>query len=251
MITKRSFRSNTKLVCSADMNFKNQVAVITGGTGALGSAVAKAFVNSDANVVILYNREAGLKTVASFENKLTAIKTDVLSESSVQSMVEQVVKKLGRIDILVNAVGGFIGGVPIVETTEAQLNKMFDLNLRSAFLCSKHIFPIMIKQKFGRIINIGSKGGLNAASGMGVYSASKAAVINFSGALAEEGREHNITANVVIPSIIDTEANRSAMPDANFDDWVKTQSIADLILYLSSKEANDVSGGVIPIYDKS
>jgi len=233
------------------MNFKNQVAVITGGTGALGSAVAKAFVNSDANVVILYSREAGLKTVASFENKLTAIKTDVLSELSVQSMVEQVVKKLGRIDILVNAVGGFIGGVPIVETTEAQLNKMFDLNLKSVFLCSKHIFPIMMKQKFGRIINVGSKGGLNAASGMGVYSASKAAVINFSGALAEEGREHNITANVVIPSIIDTEANRSAMPDANFDDWVKPQSIADLILHLSSKEANDVSGGVIPIYGKS
>ena len=234
------------------MNLKDKVAVISGSTGALGTAVTQTLFAAGAKVVALYSRESSLETLKSkVTQELVAIKTDVLNEASVQKMVKEVLENHGRIDILVNLVGGFLGGVSIVETSEEQWDKMMDLNLKSVFFNCRNILPVMIKQKSGRIITIGAKGGVQAVSGMSAYSASKAGLINFTEALAAEGRARNITANVVIPSIMDTSDNRKAMPDANFANWVKVEMIAETILFLCSETAGDINGAVIPVYGKS
>lgn len=237
------------------MIFKDKVTVITGATGGLGYAVTRDFLNVQAKVAVTFTNEVSLDSLKAKlrpqNGQWIAIKTNVLDISSVKSMVEQVVKKFSRLDILINLVGGFLGGVSIAETTEAQWDNMMNLNLKSTFLCCRNVLPIMIKQKSGKIINIGSKGGLHGAAGISAYSASKAGLINFTQSLAAEGLEHNITANVVIPSIIDTPANRKAMPQANFSKWVTSEALSKVILFLCSDEANEISGATIPVFGNS
>lgn len=237
------------------MNIKDKVAIITGATGGLGSAVTQAFLNAQAKVAVTFTKENTLDSlkakVSPPQEAWLAVKTNVLEESSVQSMVEQVINRFGRIDILVNLVGGFSGGASFAETTEFQWDAMMNLNLKSVFLCCKYVMPIMIKQNSGSIVNVGSRGGQKGAAGISAYSASKAGVINFTQALADEGREHNVTANVIIPGTVDTPANREAMPNADFNKWVRPQAIAHVILFLCSQAAQEVSGAVIPVFGKS
>ncbi len=235
------------------MNFKNKVVLITGGTGALGSAVATAFLQAGAKVVVTYRSERefdALKASANAPEALTGIKTNVLDEASIKAMAQQVAR-FGRLEVLVNLVGGYLGGVPVAEMSLEQWNQMIDLNLKSAFLCCKHVLPMMMQQNAGSIINIGSKGGLQGGEGMSAYAAAKAGLINFTRSLAAEGKRYNITANAVIPGIIDTPANRQAMPQANFDEWVKPEALAQIILFLSSDEAQAISGATIPVFGKS
>jgi NAD(P)-dependent dehydrogenase (short-subunit alcohol dehydrogenase family) len=235
------------------MNFKDKVVVITGGTGGLGSAVTSAFLQAGAKVFVTYRSEQefeALKASVNANAALTGIKTNVLDEASVKAMVQQAAR-LGRIDVLVNLVGGYLGGVPIAEMTLEQWNKIIDLNLKSAFLCCKHVLPIMMQQNAGRIINIGSKGGLQGGEGISAYGASKAGLINFTQSLAAEGKRYNIIANAVIPGMIDTLANRQAIPEANFDEWVKPEALAQVILFLSSEQAQAITGATIPVFGKS
>lgn len=236
------------------MDVTDKVALITGATGALGSAVTKAFLDAQTHVAIAYRSEEALKALEpqldQFRSNVKAINADVLQDAQVQSLIDEVIDEFGRVDFLINIVGGFLGGVPIAETAEQQWDDMMNLNLKSAFLCSRNSLPHMIEQKFGRIINIGAKAGLQAVPGMSAYSASKAGLINFTQTLAVEGREYNIRANIVIPSIIDTAENRTAMPQADYGNWVKPGSIARIILFLCSDEADDISGAVIPVYGK-
>ncbi len=235
------------------MNFKDKVVVITGGTGGLGSAVTSAFLQAGAKVFVTYRSEQefdALKASVNAHAALTGIKTNVLDEASVKAMVQQAAR-FGRLEVLVNLVGGYWGGVPIAEMSLEQWNKMIDLNLKSAFLCCKHVLPLMMQQNAGRIINIGSKGGLQGGEGISAYGASKAGLINFTLSLAAEGKRHNITANTVIPGIIDTPANRQAIPGANFDEWVKPEALARIILFLSSEEAQAITGATIPVFGKS
>jgi len=231
------------------MNFNNKVVVITGGTGALGHAVTQAFLQAAARVVVTYTREAefdALKEEVSARENLLGIKTNVLDEASVKAMVQQAAR-FGHLDVLVNTVGGFLGGVPIVETSLEQFEKMLALNLKSAFLCCKHVLPVMIQQRGGRIINIASKGGLQGGEGITAYGASKAGLINFTQSLAAEGKSHNITANAIIPGTIDTPANRHSMPNANFAEWVTPEALAQTILFLSSNEAQVINGAIVPV----
>lgn len=231
------------------MNITNKVVVITGGTGALGQAVAHAFLQAGGRVVVTYTRETefhALRANVGARENLLGIKTNVLDETSVQAMVEQA-GRLGNIDILVNTVGGFLGGVPVAETTLEQFDKMLALNLKSAFLCCKYILPVMIQQRYGRIINIGSQGGLQGGEGISAYGAAKAGLINFTQSLAAEGKRHNITANVIIPGTIDTPANRQAMPNANFAEWVTPEAVAHTILFLASEAAQAINGAIVPV----
>lgn len=231
------------------MEFTGKVVVVTGGTGALGQAVTQAFLQEGARVVVTYTRETefnALKEMSSVRENLLGIKTNVLDEASVQAMIEQA-SRLGSLDVLVNTVGGFLGGVAVAETTLEQFDKMLALNLKSAFLCCKYALPLMIPQRRGRLINIGSQGGLHGAEGISVYGASKAGLINFTQTLAAEGKRHNITANVIVPGTIDTSANRHAMPNANFAEWVTPEALAQTILFLASDAAQAINGATIPV----
>jgi NAD(P)-dependent dehydrogenase (short-subunit alcohol dehydrogenase family) len=234
------------------MNFKDKVVVITGGTGGLGGAVTAAFLQAGATVVVTYRNEKEFDILTASANapgNLHGIKTNVLEEASVKAMVQQA-ERFGRLDVLVNLVGGFLGGVPIAEMSLEQWDKMIDLNLKTAFLCCKHVLPVMMKQRAGRIINIGSTGGLHGGEGISAYAAAKAALINFTQSLAAEGKRHNITANVVTPGTIDTPANRQAMPQANFAEWVTPEALSQVILFLASEESTAINGATIPVFGK-
>jgi NAD(P)-dependent dehydrogenase (short-subunit alcohol dehydrogenase family) len=232
-----------------EMNLKPKVVLITGGTGALGRAVTQTFLQAGARVVATFTRatefDALNEKVRQREN-LLGIKTNVLDEASVKAMVQQAVR-LGRIDVLVNTVGGYLGGVPVVDMTWEQFEKMLALNLKSAFLCCKHVWSVMMQQRAGRIINVGSQGGLRGGRGISAYGAAKAGLINFTQSLAAEGKPYNITANAVIPGTIDTPANRQAMPDANFAEWVTPEAVAQTILFLASDEAQAINGAIVPV----
>jgi NAD(P)-dependent dehydrogenase (short-subunit alcohol dehydrogenase family) len=235
------------------MDFKDRVVVITGGTGGLGGAVTTAFLQAGAKVIVTYRNEQefeALKASVNADGNLHGVKTNVLEEASVRAMVQQA-EHFGRLDVLVNLVGGYMGGVPIAEMNLEQFDKMIDLNLKSAFLCCKHVLPLMMKQRAGRIINVGSKDGLKGGEGVAAYGAAKAGLINFTQSLAAEGKRCNITANAVIPGVIDTPANRQAIPDGNFDEWVKPQALAQVILFLASDESTAINGAALPVFGKS
>lgn len=236
------------------MNFEGQAVIITGGTGALGNAVTAAFLQAGARVLATFTREAefdALKLrVGAYAAALRGLKTNVLDEASVQAMAQEAAK-LGHIEVLVNLVGGFFGGVPVVDMTIEQFDDMINLNLKSAFLCCKHVMPVMRQQRSGRIINIGSQGGLHGGDGISAYGAAKAALINFTKSLAAEGRGFGICANAVVPGNIDTPANRQAMPNADFTKWVSPEGLAQVILFLASAQARDITGAVIPVFGKS
>ncbi len=234
---------------------KNRVALITGGTGGLGTSVVTTFIEKGVKVAFTYTND---KKFEKFKDQLPAdsdrwigIKTNALEESSVQATIDRVSTHWGRIDFLLHLIGGFLGGVQIHATSLQQWQQMMELNLKTAFLFCRAVLPIMIKQNYGRIITVGSKGGLQGTAGIAAYAAAKAGLINFTQSLAAEGKSHNIHANVIIPSIIDTPENRQAMPRADFKDWVTPDSLAKVILFLCSDDANDINGATIPVFGKS
>ena len=237
------------------MSDKKSKVLITGGTGGLGEAVTRDFLNGQSIVAVSYTRERTFSDMASRleadPSRLIGVAANVLDSTSVDAMVHEVEDRLGGIDTFIHLVGGYLGGVSIQDTGDEQWFKMMSLNLTSVFFCCRAVLSSMIRAGSGTIITIGTKSALRGESGTAAYSASKSALINFTESLAAEGKKHDIRANVVIPSIIDTPANRSAMPSANFSHWVAPSSIARVLRFLASAEARDISGSVVPVYGRT
>ena len=238
-------------------SLEDRVAIITGGTGALGRAVVEKFLNSKARVAIPYVVEAEVSLLHKrIGNKvrgdaLLLRYADVGQEMQVRHFVEETASRLGRVDVLVNLVGGFWGGKPIAETTLAEWQAMFDLNLRPTFLCARAVVPIMQKNGWGRIVSVASRSGLTGAGDFAAYAVAKGAIATFTASLAEEVLPHGVLVNAIAPSTIDTEANRKAMPRAKHDTWVKPEEIAETIAYLCSDECRVTSGTVVPVYGRA
>ncbi len=220
---------------------KEKVAFVTGGAGGLGVGVCRVLAEAGARVVVV-DRQAG--EVGEY------VEADLLSEKSVGAAVEKTRERFGRIDLLVSLVGGFTFG-PIVDTDAADLGRMFDLNVRSSFLAARALFPLMREQGYGRVVTVGARPAVQPTAGLGAYAASKAALVNLTQTLAIEGKPHGIHAHVVLPSIIDTAANRKAMPDADAGRWVRPESIGRVVRFLCSADADDVNGAVVPVYGQS
>lgn len=165
-------------------------------------------------------------------------------------MVEQALKQ-GPIDALVHLVGGFSGGSPIAETSDETWDLMMNVNVRGAFLAMRAVLKPMMEAKRGRIVAVGSRAAVEASPNFAAYAISKAALVALVKNVAAETKDSGITANAVLPSTIDTPANRKAMPKADFSKWVAPESIAKLLLWLVSEDAADVSGAVIPIYGRA
>ena len=157
-----------------------------------------------------------------------------------------VAAQLGGIDVLVNVAGGFRWET-VLEGSPETWDFMYSLNLKTALNTCKAALPHLLARPFARIINIGAGAAVKAGAGMGAYAASKAGVAKLTEALSEELKDRFITVNAVLPSIIDTPANRADMPKADFGRWVKPQAIADLIVYLGSEAAAAITGASIPI----
>lgn len=237
------------------MNFKNQVVLITGGTGALGAVVVQNFLEQGAHVITTYHSPRSFAELQAAldeaQSRVIGITADVTKEAGTHALVAETLQRFGRIDVLINLVGGYMGGVNLVDTSEADWERMLTLNLKSTFLSCKAVLPHMLKQNYGRIVNTSSRGAVEVGPGAVAYSVSKAGVLTLTQSLAQEVKQHNITANVVLPGLIDTPQNRQNIPGADYSKWVAPKSIAHLMLYLASAEAGAINGAVVPIYGKS
>jgi NAD(P)-dependent dehydrogenase (short-subunit alcohol dehydrogenase family) len=217
--------------------FTGRVVLIAGASGGLGTVVAQAF------------REAGA-TVAAVSRSSSEISADLTRPDEAARAVEAARARFGRLDVLLHLAGGFEGGTPVAQTADGVWNRMFDLNLNSAFYTARAALPAMIEAGYGRIVAIGSKTAVEPVATLAAYGASKAALVALIRTIALEVKRSGVTANVVLPSVIDTSANRAADPAADFSRWVKPASIARLLLWLASEPAADVNGAVIPIYGR-
>lgn len=233
----------------------DKVVLITGGGGALGGAVVDAVLTAGAHVVVPYVMAAEVPQlrarVGSKADRLTLVEADVGSGQGAALAAGAAQDKLGRIDALVHLVGGFWGGLPIVETSEADWDRMFHLNLKTLFLCARAVLPPMQRQHGGRIVAVSSRAGLHGTGGIAAYSVAKGAVVRFVEALAEETLADGICVNAVAPSTIDTPANRAAMPTVDPSTWVAPAAIAQVIVFLCSDAAAPTSGAVIPVYGQA
>jgi NAD(P)-dependent dehydrogenase (short-subunit alcohol dehydrogenase family) len=184
-------------------------------------------------------------------SRLVGHAVDVTDETAVGRLIEAIIAKHGRLDVLVNAVGGYAGGAPLWESEVQVLDRMLALNLRSGFALARAVVPDMIKRKRGAIVNIAAKAALEHPSGAAAYAASKAAALALLDSLAAELKATGVRVNSVLPSIIDTPANRKAMPDADASRWPKPEDIARVILFLCSDDARVIHGAAIPVYGDS
>lgn len=224
---------------------KGKVVLVTGANGGLGKSVTQALLDAGATV-------AGLsRKIEQSEFKNPAfmpLSADISSGEAAKNAVENVVARFGKLDVVVHTVGGFTGGQSIVQTDDATFQRMFDMNLNSAFYLLRAAIPHVRKSPAGRIIAIGSRAAVDPGPGVGAYSASKAALVSLIRTIAAENKDAGVTANVILPGTMDTTANRKAMPNADFSKWVQTANVASLILWLAGDAAKDVNGAVLPIY---
>jgi NAD(P)-dependent dehydrogenase (short-subunit alcohol dehydrogenase family) len=185
------------------------------------------------------------------ESSIFLAKIDLGNEGQVKGFVDDAAKRFGRLDILVNLVGGFWGFKTVAETTLEEWQRMFDLNVRPTFLCCKAVVPVMQKNKYGRIVSVSSRSGLAGAGELAAYTTAKGAIRTFTAALAEEVLNDNILVNAIAPSTIDTEANRRDMPNAKHENWVKPEDIARTLVFLCSDQNQVTSGAVVPVYGRA
>ena len=231
--------------------FAGKVVLIAGGTGGLGQAVSVAFLNELATTAVTYVYEhelAALKAAAGkYGGALTSHFVDVTDEAAVRQLTDDILAKHGRIDVLVNCVGGYAGGTPLWDLTPQLFERMLSLNLRSGFMLTRAIVPVMLKQGSGNIVNIASQAAVSHGAGAAAYVASKAAAMAMIDSLAADLKGSGVRANSVLPSIIDTEANRKAMPNSDFAKWPKPEEIARVILFLCSDDAKLIHGAAVPV----
>jgi NAD(P)-dependent dehydrogenase (short-subunit alcohol dehydrogenase family) len=226
--------------------------LVAGGTGALGRAVTRAFLDEGATVIVTYRtpQEFAALTQQSAHQaaRLQGVLADVTDDAAARALVEGIVQSHGRLDALVNAVGGYAGGAPLWQLDAAAFERMLALNLRSGYALARAAVPVMRERGSGAIVNVAAKAGVQPSGQAAVYSASKAAALALMEALAAEVAGTGIRVNSVLPSIIDTEANRRAMPDADFARWPSAEDIARVVLFLCSNEARVIHGAAIPVY---
>jgi NAD(P)-dependent dehydrogenase (short-subunit alcohol dehydrogenase family) len=234
--------------------FSGKVVLVAGGTGGLGRAVSLAFLEEGATVIVTYRDQReidALKSEVGERALLEGQSVDVTDETAVRQLIGAVLSEHGQLDVLVNAVGGYAGGVPLWELESKVFDRMLALNLRSGFILARAVVPPMLKQKSGAIINVASKAAFDHAGGAAAYVSSKAAAVAMMDSLAVDLKGTGVRANSILPSIIDTEANRKAMPGADFATWPKPEDIASVILFLCSEDAKLIHGAAVPVYGNS
>jgi NAD(P)-dependent dehydrogenase (short-subunit alcohol dehydrogenase family) len=232
------------------MRFANKVALVTGGTGGLGKSVSLALLAEGALVFVTYIIPAEFAALqkAAAGAQVQGMHLDVTDHDAVKALVESIVQKHGHLDFLVNTIGGYAGGIKLWELDEKTLDRMFTLNVRAGYAMARAVVPGMLRQKSGAIVNIAAKAALDHAAGASAYASSKAAALAMMDSLAEDLRGSGVRVNSILPSIIDTEANRKAMPGADYAKWPKPEDLAKVVLFLLSDDSKVVHGAAIPVY---
>ncbi len=234
----------------------DKIAIVTGASAALTGAIAPALLDAGATVVVTYRRESDLAKLR--ENagitpnaKLSGIMLDLTDEEAVSRAYAGIAEQHGGIDFLINVAGGFGGGKPVHETPWSLWQQQLDLNLKTAVLSCQAAVPHMLTRGGGAIVNVGTRTATQPAAKLAAYAASKRAVIQVTESLAVELRDQNITANIILPSTIDTPENRQGDPTAKDGRWVKPEDIARVVLFLVGPDARIISGASIPVYGKA
>jgi NAD(P)-dependent dehydrogenase (short-subunit alcohol dehydrogenase family) len=238
-----------------NISFSGKVALVAGGTGGLGAAISLAFLEEGAQVVVTYRKEeefAALKSAAGGDTRaLEGHRVDITDEIAAAEFVNGVIAQHGRLDAVVNTIGGYAGGIKLWELKTEVLDRMLLLNLRSGFTLARAVLPAMLKQRRGSFVNVAAKAAFDHGAGAAAYAASKAAAVALMDSLASDSMGTGVRVNSILPSIIDTAANRQAMPKADFASWPKPEDIAQVILFLSSDMAKTIHGAAIPVYGNS
>jgi NAD(P)-dependent dehydrogenase (short-subunit alcohol dehydrogenase family) len=230
------------------MNFSNRTVLVTGAAGNLGQAVVAAFAGLDANLALLDRDQQSLeRTFGAQGDSRLFLPTDLLDQEQVNAAVLTASERFARIDVLCHIAGGFRMGEPVHQTSDENWNFLFDLNARTMLHAVRAVVPRMIAGGGGKIVSVAAFAAQKGVGRMGAYCASKDAVIRLTEAMAAELREKNINVNCVLPTIIDTPANRAAMPDADPARWVAPQDLASAIVFLASDAARAIHGAALPV----
>lgn len=226
-------------------SLQGQVAIVTGANGGLGTHVVEALLAEGATVVgIARSIPAGPE----HDPRYLLVSADLTDAEQARAHVASVAEQFGRIDILVHVMGGFAGGASVADTDDQTWRHMMTLNLDAAFYVLRATIPVMRRAGRGRIIAIGSKQAAHPAPNVAAYGASKAALLSLVQTVALENKDKGILANVILPSTMDTPANRAAMPKANFHNWVKPQDVAAEVVRLAGAAGEGITGQAIPMY---
>lgn len=236
-------------------DFSGRVAVITGATGGLGPSVVRAFAEAGAVVIGIGSHEdkkheATIRALLTEDTntRFTLRAVNAMEDASVARVVDAVVAEHGRLDILVNGIGGYHAGEAVTDLPLESWQRMLDLNLLPTFLFSKYAARAMTTQHWGRIINVSSRAARSGRKNAAAYATAKNAVITLTEAQAEEVRGAGVTVNAILPSIIDTPTNRADMPGADTSRWPTADQVARVMLFLASDDAGLINGASIPVY---
>jgi len=235
--------------------FDGKIVLVAGGTGGLGRAVALAFLEEGAKVIVTFRMpeefEALKSAAEKYRSNLEGQVVDVTDEIAVRQLVEKIVGKYRRLDAMVNTVGGYVGGTKLWELETKVFDQMLALNLRAGYALSRAAVRAMLKEGRGAVVNVAAKAAFDHAAGAAAYAASKSAAVALLDSLAADLKGSGVRVNTILPSIIDTEVNRKAMPKADFAKWPKPEEIASVILFLCSDDAKVIHGAAIPVYGDS
>ncbi len=234
------------------IDFSERVVLVAGGTGGLGRAVSLAFLAHSARVAVTWRHEeeflALQNAAAEHASRLAGFRTNVTDTRETQNLADQILSRWNRLDAMVNTVGGYAGGIPLWELEPQVLERMLDLNLRATYALARAVVPAMKARKSGAIVNVAAKAAWDHGAGASAYAASKAAAVALMDSLAADLAGSGVRVNSILPSIIDTEANRAAMPNADFSKWPKPEEIAEVVLFLASDAARVVHGAAVPVF---
>jgi len=236
-------------------SLKDKVVIITGAVGNLGRAVAERIQALGGGTVLVDRssdrlHEAYGKLKGSAQHWLAG-NVDMTDAKVVDTMVAEAHKRFGRLDGLVNTVGGFRGGKPVHETDLAEWDFLYDINVRTTLNACRAAVPYMLQAQRGCIVNIASRNAFQGNANYAAYGATKAAVLRLTESLAGELKARGINVNCIVPGTIDTPQNREAMPKADFSTWVPPADLANVVAFLLSDDARSVTGASVPIYGRS
>jgi NAD(P)-dependent dehydrogenase (short-subunit alcohol dehydrogenase family) len=231
------------------------VAVVTGGTGALGRALVPMLLERRFKVAVTYlvpdEARRMEKDLDAGEQRLMIRRVDCTDTAATAAFMNEVADTFGKVNVLCALVGGWAGGRDVGESDDVRFDRMIDLNLRSAFNTVRAAVPHMSDAEWGRIILVSSRAALDAPPGQAAYNIAKAGVLTLAKSVAAELDDTNVTANAVLPSAIDTEAMRAALPYADYVSWPKPEEIASVMNFLASRRSEVINGAAVPVYGKS
>lgn len=231
------------------------VAVITGGTGALGRAIVPLLIRRNFKIAISYiipEEASEFEEEVGFDNDEGILRrVDCTDPAQVGNFMDEVAEAYGTINVLCSLVGAWAGGRDVAETDNVRFDRMIDLNLRSAFYVVRAAIPHMVEADWGRIIVVSSRAAIDPPTGQAAFNMAKAGVLTLAKSVAVELDHTNVTANALMPSVIDTDATRDALPYADYVKWPKPHEIATVIDFLASPESEVIDGAAIPVYGQS